>query len=196
VAVQLAVAAQVLSQRSGISCANSLTDQGPALGEVGTGASHLEVIHIHDEEELQLLMPETRSPVGDGSEALTAEVLLTMLLPIPPGVGMPIKGQDERAHRVAHPFPGTRPPVAGKAHPRRGIAAQLRLDVGLLSVALLALMAREQSERVAGFGGLQGGRRAAHFLKDGGIKAFILHIVPLEHDSPFEFALRVAHWEL
>ena len=99
-------------------------------------------------------MVETAAPGLKGSKAHGLEVALTMLFPEPPGIGVSVKGQEQRTNRVGHGFiPPLRPLMTREADPCRG-AMKRRLRISLCGVRLLAGMPGQQGVAVGSFGGL------------------------------------------
>ena len=87
-------ASEVLGQRCRVVSDDSLTDKGPALRQAAEWSCHFEVVDVHHKREVQLGVVERAAPVGDCDETLREQVLLAVLLPVPPRIGVPVEGPD------------------------------------------------------------------------------------------------------
>jgi hypothetical protein len=97
---------------------------------------------------------ETRAPRGDGLETHLLEVGLTVPLPVPPGVRVPVQGEHQGAHRIGDTLPALRPLVGRQTHPRDDRPAEPRLRISTLCIGLLSDVARNEGIAVACFPGL------------------------------------------
>ena len=77
----------------------------PPLGNFSTWAGKLEIVHIEDEKQLRDRVPIARLPRWDGFKTVSAKRRVTMALPIPPSIRVPVECKNERAHRVTHTLP-------------------------------------------------------------------------------------------
>ena len=76
-----------------IVCVDAFAYEVPALLEVGRGAGQLEVVDVDHEEELQVGVVKTRAPFCNSLKTDAQDMLLAMLLPLPPGIWVSVKRQ-------------------------------------------------------------------------------------------------------
>jgi len=131
------IATQILAKRGGVLRADLLPNEAPSLSQVSGGPSQLEVVHIHDKEETKFVMNITGTPGRDLFETNLDEMIMTVPLPVSPRIGVTVESENQWANRVAKLFPKWGTTLRGKADPRRGVAPEPTLDVGLFNISLL-----------------------------------------------------------
>ena len=142
-------------------------------------------------------MPETAWPALDQLKALSHDMVVTVLLPVSPRVGMAIQGQLQADNRVPKipVYPRLRPLIPGQTHPGR-CADELCLCVGLLCIGQFSCIAREQPDGVRDLSSGHGGWATREFLEHCNVPVLVLDVVALKYHPPLECLAGVAIGEL
>ena len=80
-------------------------DQVPSSLEIVGWPAQLEIVHVDDQVELQLGMPEATSPARYRDKTCLTEVRLAVFFPVPAAVGMTVQREHQRAHGIVYTLP-------------------------------------------------------------------------------------------